>query len=148
MRQVAIGHQHLELRIKGQERLQQILLGPKAKFLHHPIAPVLERQKDIVDVHDDAWLETRQDFQEEIIDVSANFHRMRTVDKKNVAGVELREEFEVDVLDLFLDQTAQSGKSLFRETLEEMARCRSEPSCCFLQQPGPKAEKKTRCRLR
>ena len=103
MRQVAIGHQDLELRIKGQERLQQVLLGPKAKFLLHPIAPVIEGQKDIVDMHNDAWLETWQDFQEEIIDVPANFHRVRTVDKQDIAGLELRKEIKIDILDLLLD---------------------------------------------
>ena len=102
--QVTIGHEHLELRIKSQEMLATDIARSKTEISsYHPIAPILEGQKDIVDVHDHAWLEARQDFQEEIIDVSANFHRMRTVDKKNVTGVELREEFEVDVFHFFLD---------------------------------------------
>src|SRR6267143_4463472 len=85
VRQVAIGHQDFELWIKSQERLQQVLLAPKAKFTHYPVAPVLERQKDVVDMYNNARLQTRQDFQKQVIDVSANFHRMRTVDKQEIA---------------------------------------------------------------
>ena len=62
--EVAVGHQHLELRIKAQERLQQILFGPKPEFFHHPSTRVLKRQEDVVDVHNDPWLETGQDLQE------------------------------------------------------------------------------------
>ena len=102
MVEVGVGHQDFELRIKCQECLQQVLLSPKPELLNHPITPVIKGQEDIVDVHDDALLETRQDFQEEIIDVSADFHRMRTVYKKDVARLELREKFKVDVFDLFL----------------------------------------------
>ena len=63
-------------------------------------------------MHDDAWLEARQYLQEKIIHVSANFHRMRTVDEQNVARLELREKFEADVFYFFLYQGMQSGKSL------------------------------------
>ena len=52
------------LRIKGQERLQQVLLGPKSKFLLHPIARVIERKENIMDMHNDTWFEAWQDFQE------------------------------------------------------------------------------------
>src|SRR4029453_13167361 len=61
--EVAVGHLHFELRIKGEKRMQQILLTPKPKLLHYPITPVIKRQKDIVDAHDDSWFETWQNFQ-------------------------------------------------------------------------------------
>ena len=50
-----------------------------------PIAPVLKGKEDIVDVHDDSRLETRQYFQEQIIDVAANLHGVGAVDEQDVA---------------------------------------------------------------
>ena len=56
MREIVVGHQHLELGIKCEKRLQQVLLSPKAKFIHNPVAAVVEGKKDIVDVHNDAGI--------------------------------------------------------------------------------------------
>ena len=58
--EIAVGHQHLELGIEDQKRLQQVLLGPKPELVHHPMTPVIERQKDVVDIHDHDWLETHK----------------------------------------------------------------------------------------
>ena len=90
-------------------------------------------------MHNDAWLETRQDFQEEIIDVSANFHRMRTVDKDNIALFEFREELQIRYLpNLFFDQRVASQEILVIETLEETVRCRLDQSRLFSRPPGQK----------
>src|SRR5262249_36325355 len=56
MVQIAIRHQDLELRIEYQKCLEQILLGPKAKFIQHPIAPELKRKEDVVNMHDHSWV--------------------------------------------------------------------------------------------
>ena len=63
----------------------------------------IERQKNIVYVHDYSRLETRQYFQEQIIDVIAYFHGMGAVDEQDVARHELGEKFQVNVLNLCLD---------------------------------------------
>src|SRR5437870_7060348 len=81
------------------------------KFVHHPIAPVIEGEEDVVDVHDDARLETRQHFQKQVVDVPAYFHRMRTVYEQDVARLELREKFQIDILSLFFNQRSQAWKS-------------------------------------
>jgi len=101
--EITIRHQHLEFGIKRQECLEQILLSPKTKFLQNPIAPVIKRKENVVDVYDYARPETRQHFQEQIIDVSTNFYRMRAVDKQDVARAELRKEVEIEIFDLFLN---------------------------------------------
>jgi hypothetical protein len=61
--EITIRYQHLELGIKRQECLKQILLSPKTKFVHDPIAPVIKRNENVVDVYDYPRLETRQLFQ-------------------------------------------------------------------------------------
>ena len=47
--------------------------------------------------------EARQHLQEQVIDVSTDFHGVRAVDKKNVVGVELCKEFEVEFFYSFLN---------------------------------------------
>jgi hypothetical protein len=84
--------------------LEYILLCPKTKLVHHPVAPIIKRQKDIVDVYDHAWFEARQDFQEKIIHVSADLYGMRTIDEQNIARIKLREKSYVDVFHLLLYQ--------------------------------------------
>ena len=42
---------------------------------------------------------------------------MRTVDKKNVTAVELREDLEIDVFHFFLDYPVQPGKAPFEKFL-------------------------------
>src|ERR1700757_4028971 len=113
--QVSIRHQHFELGIKAQKRLEQILLGPKTQFIYSPVLPIIKGQKNIVNMHDHAWLKTRQHVQEKIIHVSTNFHGMRTVDEQNIARIELREKFQADVFFLFLYQGMKSAKSLPEE---------------------------------
>src|SRR6266516_2853041 len=102
MSKVAIGDEHFEFRIKAQERLKQILFGPKAKFIHHPVAAIIERKENVVNVHDDTRFETRQHLQEQVVNVAANLHGMRAVDEKNVAVLKLGEEFKIDILHVFL----------------------------------------------
>jgi hypothetical protein len=37
-----------EFGIKGQKRLEQVLLGPKAKLAQYPIAPIIEKKENVV----------------------------------------------------------------------------------------------------
>ena len=57
-----------------------------------------------MNVHNHAWPQTRQDLKEKIVHVAADFHRMRAIDKKNVARLQLREKFELYILHFLLNQ--------------------------------------------
>ena len=101
-----------------------------------------------MDVHDDSRLEARQNFQEEIIDVSAYFHGVRTVDKEDVAGLKLREEFEVDVLYLLFDQGTQPGKTLSEKFRGNGSMQMRAELLFFASGFGLKPAKRNRCPLR
>jgi hypothetical protein len=108
--EVPVGHQHFEFGIKSQECLQQVLFGPKTRFFYYPIAPVFKRQENVMAVYDDYRMEAWQNFEEQIIDVSAGFHRVRTVDKEYVIGAKLGEEFEINILYRLFDERTQTSE--------------------------------------
>ena len=103
MRKIVVGHEHLEIRVEGEESLEQILLVPEPELVDNPFAAVIERERDVVHMHDNTRLETRQHLQEQIVDVSADFHCVGAVDKQNVARLELRKKFYIDILNFFLN---------------------------------------------
>ena len=57
-------------------------------------------------------LQTRQYLQEKVIDVAAYLHRVRAVDEQDVTRVELGKKFQVDVLNLCLNQRLQGRNTL------------------------------------
>src|SRR5581483_3836849 len=59
MAQVVVSQQHFELAVECEEGLEKVLFAPEAELVDNPVATIIERQKNVVDVNDDAWLETR-----------------------------------------------------------------------------------------
>ncbi len=115
--QVAVRNEHFELRVKGKERLEKVLLRPKAAFVHYPIATILEREEDVMHMHDHARIQTWQYFQEKIVYIAADLYRVRAIDKEHVAGLKLREEIEPNILHFLLEQrTADRGSLSFRKS--------------------------------
>jgi hypothetical protein len=55
-------------------------------------------------MYDYSRVEPRQHFQEQIIDVTAYLHGVRGVDEQDIARVQLREEFQIDLLHGSLNQ--------------------------------------------
>jgi len=82
--------QHLELAIERQERLQQVLLRPRQPHVHDPLARVLVREEDVVEVHDHADRQARHALQQQVIDVAAGLDRVGGVDEQHVARLQRR----------------------------------------------------------
>ena len=55
------GPEHFEHGIKGKKRLQQVLLIPESMPIKHPLLWVFHWHKNVVDVHDHAGAERRED---------------------------------------------------------------------------------------
>ena len=89
------------MRIEGKKCLKKILFAPEPQFIDDPVAPVIEGEQNIVHVDDDAGVQSGQYLEEEIVNVAANFYRVRTVDEKEIAGAELREKLQLDVFHFF-----------------------------------------------
>ena len=63
------------------------------------------RQENIVNMHDHARPQPRDDLEEQVLHVAADRQHVRGVDEEDVIAPELLEKLQRDILCLFLDQS-------------------------------------------
>ena len=80
------------------------MLCPKAELVQHPVTPVFEWEKDVVNVHNYTGIETRQYLEKKVIDVAVYLHRMGAIDEQNIARFELGKKIHIEILNLGLNQ--------------------------------------------
>ena len=90
-------HQHLPLAVVDQERLHEVLLGPEMRA-RDMRSRVVARQEDVVEVHDDARRDERQEVEHDAVDVAADLDGVRRVDEQDVVRLERLDHRAVDVL--------------------------------------------------
>ena len=83
--------------------MEQVLFCPKAQLIHNPIATVFRGKKNVVDVDNHTWVQPRQNLEEKVVNISADPDRVRTVDEKDVIGLQSGEETVLNLLNLFDD---------------------------------------------
>ena len=86
-----------EAGVELQKRAEHVLLVPRPAA-SQPVERVLEGREDIVKVNQRAWFQPRQDLEKEAVDVAVDLRDMSRVDEEDVAGLELVEDAEIDVL--------------------------------------------------
>src|SRR5687768_9553912 len=99
-----IGHQDLEFAIEHEESVKEVLLGPEELQLHHPLAGIFERQKNIVDMDDHAGSDARENPEIEIGHVSPGFHGVGGIDEQDVIRAKALECLERDILNVGPDE--------------------------------------------
>ena len=81
-----------------EERANEVLLVPGAPF-PQPLFGILETWKDVVDVNEHAWIQTRQDLEKQAIHVAIQFGDMGGIYEKNVSRLQGVEHGQVDILE-------------------------------------------------
>jgi len=71
MTEMIDAEKNLELGVKSEKRLQQVLLAPETKLLLQPLLWVVPGEEDIVNVNDHAGRQSRDHLEEEVIDISS-----------------------------------------------------------------------------
>src|SRR6058998_2855501 len=96
--QVTVRHQHLEVAIECEKSLKQILFRPESHLVENPVLPHLHWKGNIMDVDDDAWFQTRDDLQKQIVDVTADPGHVRRIDEQDVPRAKPFKDAEIDLL--------------------------------------------------
>src|SRR2546428_12793177 len=105
---VARAPQHLKVLIEGQERLKQILFGPKPFVLHNPIFGVFGGHEDVMQMNNYADRELRQYLQKLVQDVSSNSDDVTRVNEQNVVSGQLHEHVKPALLTRLCQQLRQA----------------------------------------
>lgn len=91
--------------------MQEILLGEIAVHVFDPIARIFAREKNIVEVDEDTFMEAGDDFEKFVLDVAADFEDVAGIDEENVVFLEGLEFGKGDVLDGPGDEARQTGET-------------------------------------
>jgi hypothetical protein len=67
-----------------------------------PVDWILKGIPDVVKMNTDALFEKRKNAKENVVNVAPDLARMRSINKQNIACLELPEDFERNILNAFL----------------------------------------------
>src|SRR5262245_66112713 len=82
--------------VESQKSFKQVLLVQRKTLLDKPFGRVVMRKENVVHVHPNTALESRQDLEKLVADIAAKLHSMTGINEQNVIRFETREEIDVD----------------------------------------------------
>src|SRR2546425_7458210 len=128
--EVTVRHQHLEVSIECEKRLEQILFRPESHLVENPILPHLHWKRNVMDMNDDAGFQTRDDLQKQIVDVTADPGHVRRINEQNVPGAQSFKDAEIDLLN-GLSPYRRLGEPLWEPAVSKRvdARHPDAPGC-------------------
>src|SRR5579862_7780572 len=92
--------EYAKLIVERKKGLQQILLIPMTMPVHDPVLQIIPWRKNVMHVYQHARFQGRQDLEEFKKHISLWTYDMRGVDEQDVAGLQLAEDREGQVLHL------------------------------------------------
>jgi hypothetical protein len=109
---------HARLVVARKERLKEILLRPGTPLVDYHMPWILVGQKYVMEVKKDASRQTRQDVQDDPIDVTARLDGVRRIHKQDIARLEIREMPQRDILRAKRDDISRAGERIEGPVLE------------------------------
>ena len=119
---------HAERRLKARNASRTVLLVEGEPPVDQPVRRIVVREKDVVHVHPDAGLQSRQNLEEFAAHIAAEFAAWLESMKRMSFGLQLVERVERHALHLLLDQVI-AGMSFVSRGCGKGSMQTSSPRC-------------------